>query len=218
MTIKLKAQPRTVTGKKVKTLRREGLVPAVVYGKDFDSLTIQVESTELSKALSDAGTTNLISLEVDGSKYDVLVKDIVRSIDRKSIVHTDLYHVNKNIAVKATVPVVVVGESPLIKTGGIAVNGATEVEVQCLPNDIPSEFQVDISGLEDFSQVITVADLEVDKKVEILTSESTTLAYIATTRASRMGEDEEGEETEEGASDDENAEAEGAEQASEEEE
>ena len=191
MAITLKAQERTVKGKKVKTLRREGLVPAEVYGKGGDNVSIQVNERELAKAISEAGTTTLISLDVEGKSLDVLVKEVVRSLDRKTIVHTDLYSVDKDTAVKAVVPIKLIGESPLVARGGICVAGASEVEVLCLPGKIPAVFKVDTTPIKDFSQIITAADIETEDGVEITSNDTTMIAYVAHTRATREAEAQE---------------------------
>jgi large subunit ribosomal protein L25 len=185
MTISLSAQERTVKGKKVKTLRREGLVPAEVYGKGGNNVSVQIIEKDLVGAMREAGTTNLITLDVAGTKYDVLIKEVVRSLDRKRIVHTDLYAVDKKTKVKAVVPIVLVGESPLVAKGGIAVAGSTEVEVLCLPGNIPSTFEVDTTPIVDFSQLITIGDIETVEGIEITSNPSTMVAYISQTRATR---------------------------------
>ncbi|MCM8529704.1 MAG: hypothetical protein NE330_00965, partial [Lentisphaeraceae bacterium] len=85
MAITLTAQERTVKGKKVKTLRREGIVPAEIYGQGGDNISIQVTEIDLKAAIKQAGTTKLISVDVAGKKTDVLLKEVIRSLDRKSI-------------------------------------------------------------------------------------------------------------------------------------
>ena len=185
MAITLKGQERTVKGKKVKSLRRQGLVPAEIYGKGGDNLSAQFDHRELQGVLREAGTTSLISIDIEGKEVNVLVKEVVRSLDRKSIVHIDLYSVNTGVAVKTTVPVKVIGESPLITKGGILVTGASSVEVICLPKDIPAELVVDSSKLIDFSDVISVGDIEVGEEVEIASNKSVMVAYISQTRATR---------------------------------
>ena len=203
MAITLKGQERTLKGKKVKALRRKGLVPAEVYGKDETNVSVQFCERELTKTLSEAGTAKTIDLDVEGKTFSVLVKEVVRSLDRKSIIHMDLYAVNVNVEVKAVVPVRIIGESPLIMKGGVLVAGADQVEVECLPNSIPSVLEVDSSLIKDFSDIITVADITAPEGVEILSNPTVMVAYISHTRATRSagagtaeasGEEEGGEE------------------------
>ena len=185
MAITLKGQERSVKGKKVKSLRREGIVPAEVYGKGGDNISVQFDHRELAGVLKEAGTTSLISLDIEGKGVNVLVKDVVRSLDRKSITHIDLYSVNDEIPVKTTVPVKVIGESPLIIKGGVLVTGALSVEVTCLPKDIPSKLTVDAGSIKDFSTVLNVGDIETPEGVEISSNKSVMVAYVSQTRATR---------------------------------
>lgn len=185
MAITLKGQERTVKGKKVKSLRRQGIVPAEVYGKGGENISAQFNHRELAGVLSEAGTTSLISVELGDKSVNVLVKDVVRSLDRKSIVHIDLYSVNDDIPVKTTVPIRVVGESPLIVKGGVLVTGASTVEVSCLPKDIPSVLKVDATTIKDFSSVLNVGDIETPEGVEIASNKSVMVAYVSQTRATR---------------------------------
>lgn len=185
MAITLKGQERTVKGKKVKTLRREGVVPAEVYGKGGDNITAQFNHTELQAVLREAGTTALINLDIDGKSVSALVKEVVRSLDRKSITHIDLYSVDDKQSVKTTVPIELTGESPLIATGGILVAGASTVEVTCLPQSIPSVLTVDSSVIKDFSDVINVGDIVTPEGVEIASNKSSMVCYVSQTRATR---------------------------------
>ena len=185
MAITLKAQERSVKGKKVKALRREGLVPAEVYGKGGDNISVQFTEVDLKLAIREAGTTRVISLDVDGKNVDVLLKDVVRSLDRKSITHVDLYSVDKNIPVKTVVPVVATGESPLIARGGIAVTGASNITISALPANIPPQVTVDLSTIVNFSDVINAGDIALDEGVTLESNPSVMIAYISQTRASR---------------------------------
>lgn len=185
MAITLKGQERTVKGKKVKTLRREGIVPAEVYGKGGDNISAQFNHKELQSVLREAGTTSLISLDIDGKAVSALVKEVVRSLDRKSITHIDLYSVNDKEVVRTNVPVNVIGESVLIAKGGILVAGTNKVEVACLPKDIPAALTVDSSVINDFSEVISVGDIKTPEGVEITSNPTSMVCYVSQTRATR---------------------------------
>ena len=185
MAISLIAQARTVKGKKVKTLRREGLVPAEIYGQGGENQTIQVTEIALRAAIKEAGTTSLISVDVDGKITDVLLKEVIRSMDRKTITHVDLYSVDQNTAVKCIVPVRVIGESSLIAGGGVMVLGASSVDVLCLPKNIPSELTVDASTINEFSDILTASSIETSEGIELTSNPSTMIAYVSQTRATR---------------------------------
>ena len=186
MSITLKATKRELTGKKVKTLRREGLVTGEVYGKKFGNLSIQVDATELRKALKVAGTTSFITLEVEGAdNVEVLSKEIVRALDGRTIINADFIAIDMDSPMKVVVPVKLTGESPLIAGGGILVAGTPTVEVEALPKLIPSQIVVDTSVITDFAEPLTVAKLELPEGVKAVTNAATTVAGVAETRASR---------------------------------
>ncbi|MCM8537829.1 MAG: 50S ribosomal protein L25 [Lentisphaeraceae bacterium] len=185
MAITLTAQERTVKGKKVKTLRREGIVPAEIYGQGGDNISIQVTEKDLKAAIKEAGTTKLISVDVEGKTTDVLLKEVIRSLDRKSIVHADLYSVNENVKVKSIVPVKVTGESQLVVGGGVMVLGASSVEVLCLPKAIPSQLTVDATQLVSFSDILSAGSIEADEGIEIISNPKLMIAYVSQTRATR---------------------------------
>ncbi len=197
MAIVINGQARTVKGKKVKSLRRQGIVPVEIYGKGEENVSAQFNERELAKSISEAGTTQLIDVNVGSKKLNVLVKTVVRSLDRKSIMHVDMYAVNPNVAVKAVVPVKVTGESPLIAQGGVLVSGSDKVEVNCLPKDIPKFLTVDSSKLVEFSDILSVSNIVAPAGVVITSNPSTMVAYISHTRATRSAAAAEGEVTEE---------------------
>lgn len=194
MAIILKAQERTVKGKKVKTLRREGLVPGEVYGRGGDNISIQITQVDLVAAIRLAGSTQVISIEVGDKSVDVLLKDSTRSLDRKSITHVDFYSIDENTAVKAVVPVTVVGDSVLIARGGVAVTGATSIEIAAIPANIPTGLTVSLEQLVEFSDIISAGDVVLGEGVELVSNTNTMLAYVSQTRASRSAAAEEREE------------------------
>ncbi|NQZ59186.1 MAG: 50S ribosomal protein L25 [Lentisphaeraceae bacterium] len=194
MAIILKAQERTVKGKKVKTLRREGLVPGEVYGRGGDNISIQITQVDLVAAIRLAGSTQVISIEVGDKSVDVLLKDSTRSLDRKSITHVDFYSIDENTAVKAVVPVTVVGDSVLIARGGVAVTGATSIEIAAIPANIPTGLTVSLEQLVEFSDIICAGDVVLGEGVELVSNTNTMLAYVSQTRASRSAAAEEREE------------------------
>jgi large subunit ribosomal protein L25 len=185
MAISLKAQERTVKGKKVKTLRRAGIVPAEIYGQAGDNISIQITEKDLKAAIKVAGTTQLISVDVEGKTTDVLLKEVTRTLDRQHIVHADLYSVDPSAKVKCTVPVQVTGESQLVTGGGVMVMGASAVEVLCLPKDIPALITADAATLVNFSDIINAGSLEVGEGVEVISNPNLMIAYVGQTRATR---------------------------------
>ncbi len=170
-TIVLEAQPRTVIGKQVKQLRAESLIPAVVYGPTLDAaLQLQIPEKELQESLKAAGGTNLIELRVGGKKINSLVRDVQRDILTPNILHVDFYAPDMNVKLRTEVPVVHIGESPIVRSGqAIIITEVNAVEVECLPGNIPSHLEIDLSGLTEIGATITVADLKAPADVEIVT-------------------------------------------------
>lgn len=165
----LTAEPRKVVGRKVKQLRREGVLPANVYGRNIKSFSVQVKLAEFLKTYDAVGETGLVALKVDSAEHPVLIHNVQYNSVTDLPVHADFFEVNLKEKVTATVPIEFIGESPIEKSQeGIVVPQLREVEVEALPTDLPENITVDISELTEVGQAVKVSDLKVDKsKVEI---------------------------------------------------
>ncbi|MEJ2441334.1 MAG: 50S ribosomal protein L25 [Patescibacteria group bacterium] len=165
----LKAEKRKVFGRKIKSLRREGILPANIYGKKVKSLAIQFPLKDFEGIYKEAGETGIIEIAVGKEKRPVLIHNLQVDPVTDSPLHVDLLQVDLKEKVTADVPVELIGEAPAEKRGlGTAVQYLDEIEVEALPTDLPEKFEVDISKLEEVDNAIMVKDLEVDtKKVEI---------------------------------------------------
>ena len=161
----LTVQVRKVTGRKVKTLRKEGLIPANIYGKKIKSQAVQVKALDFKKAYEEAGETGLISL---GDRA-VLVSSVQFNPLTDAVVHVDFRQVDLKEKVTAAVPVELMGKSPAEKGGiGTVVQYIDEIEVEALPTDLPEKFEIDASGLSEVDQAVFVSDLKYDQaKVEV---------------------------------------------------
>lgn len=169
----LPAEERKVFGRKVKTLRDTGLLPANVYGKKIKSQALQVDGSEFLKVFKKAGETGLVELVFKkgsaAAKSTVLIHNVQVNPVTDEPIHADFFQVDLKEKVTADVPVELFGESPAEKAGkGTVVQQLDEIEVTALPTDLPDKFSVDISGLSEVDDAILVSDLKVDKeKVEI---------------------------------------------------
>jgi large subunit ribosomal protein L25 len=168
--IELQAFPRTILGKKVKQLRREGFTPVNLYGPHRPSQALQVETRSLRHTLARAGKTSLIHLRTDSEEeaHPVLVRGIQLDPRTRNLLHVDFYEVKLTEKVRAEVPLHFVGQSPAANSGGVLIHLLTQVEVECLPQDMPHALEVDISSLKEFSQAIHVREIPVPKEVTIL--------------------------------------------------
>lgn len=168
--IELKVQPRKVVGKKVKKLRKEGVLPANIYGRDIKSESVQVPYKEFEKIYKEAGETGLVDLQLDGQVRPVLIHNIQFDPVSHEPLHADFYQVNLKEKVKTMVPLSIVGE-PLAATNkvGILLEQLSEVEVEALPTDLPESIEVNVEGLANVNDQITVADIKTPTGVSLLT-------------------------------------------------
>jgi large subunit ribosomal protein L25 len=181
----LRADTRTARGKKVKRLRSENLIPAVVYGPDMEAASIQIEERDLFKTLQDAGSTALINLFIDdtASPQVVLAREIQRDPLTSRVQHVDFYTVRLTEKVKTTPRIEFIGTSPLVVGGaGVVVTSMTEVEVECLPTDLVSSITVDLSVLKEWDDNVLVADLPVPPAVTILADPGDVVVSVVPTR------------------------------------
>lgn len=166
----LSAKKRDLMGSKTKKLRKTGHIPAVVYGKSVDSLPITLESVQFNKIYKNAGETNLVYLKIEGEDKErpTLIKLVNLSPVKSDVVSVDFHQVSLKEKVSAQVPLEVVGQSEAIKTGlAILSQNIHEVEVECLPTDIPESFEVNIESLKEIGDHLKVSDLKVPSGVEI---------------------------------------------------
>lgn len=165
----LKAEERKISGRKVKTLRVQGLIPANISGKKIKSLAIQVNQKEFEKVYKEAGETGIVSLSLGSDERPVLIHNIQVDPASDAMVHVDFLQVDLKQKVTAEVPVELVGESPAEKQAlGTVVQQMNEIEVEALPMDLPEKFEVSVEDLTEVDQAIYVKDLKVDKsKVEL---------------------------------------------------
>ena len=185
----IEAEPRTVIGKQVKQLRREGLIPAVIYGIN-DPVTIQLENKMLRRVLRRAGTTNLIDISFDGQKRTVLARQIQQHLTRGDLVHVDFQEVDLKVKITAEASLVLVGRSAMMEDGqGSDVLALNNVEIEALPDDLIAEIEVDVSGLS-ADESIYVGDLSVPEGVVILTDPETAVARFEYARLEAEEEEE----------------------------
>ena len=180
--IELSAATRDILGKKVRFLRRQGLTPANLYGRNVESTALQVDTTQLKHTLAKAGKSSLVALKVDSAKRPkmVIIRDIQREPLTGGLLHVDLFQIKMEERIKIEVSLLFVGEAPAIRDrGGILVQNMNSVEVECLPANMPHNIEVDLSVLQEIDQAVHVKDLSVDEDVTILTDPEQSIIQIA---------------------------------------
>ena len=197
----LKAEERTVLGKKVKKLRREGFLPGNVYGKGLNSVALQVKLPEFKDVYKEAGETGLVDLSYGDKKKPVLIKNLQMNHATQTLLHVDFYQVNLKEKVKAMVPIVLIGEAQAVTDKvGLVLQNLNDVEIEALPDNLSENIEVDITALAEIGQQVTVADLKAPEGVEILTDPAQTVAKVVEETVEEVEPEEpaEGEEGTEG--------------------
>jgi len=180
----LNAQSRTILGTKVKSLRKKGLLPCVVYGEGVESQAIATSFVDFERVFKQAGESTLVTLNVEGKPYNVLIHDVEYHPIKGQAIHADFYAVRMDKSIKATVPLQFVGESAAIKTeGGILVKVMHEIEVEALPKDLPHELHVDLTLLLTLESKVLVKDIKLPVGVEITADGDDLIALIETPRS-----------------------------------
>lgn len=176
----LSATMRTLLGKKVKKLRREGILPANVYGKDVPSTALQVNLKEFIDIYKEVGETGLVDLEVDGQKRPVLIKNVQFEFRNNTPLHADFYQVNLKEKVKTMVPIELVGEAKAVAENiGTLIHPLSEIEVEALPTNLPEKIEVNIENLANIDDHILVSDIQVPEGVTVLTDPGQVIAKIS---------------------------------------
>lgn len=178
---KLRAEKRKVTGRKVKKLRREGVLPANIYGKKIKSCAVQLDLEIFLPVYQAVGETGIVDLSLKGETKvrPVLIHNVQLDPITDQPLHADFYQVDLKQKVTADIPVEITGESPAVKEkGGILIQPLTEVEVEALPAELPDRLEVDITGLKEINDAMTVGDLKMPKGVKGLTAPKQILAKI----------------------------------------
>ena len=182
--ITIAANKRTVTGKPVNKLRKGGVLPAVVYGHNLETTPLEINEREFAKAFKTAGESTIVSLSIDGKTHPVLIHEVQNHYLTDRPIHVDFFAVNMTEKLTATVPLHFIGEAPAVKTlGGVFTRNLSEVEVECLPADLPQSIEVDISSLNTFEDAIRVKDLKVSDKVEIKANPDEFVANVVPPRS-----------------------------------
>lgn len=176
--VSLEVKERKVLGKKVKKLRREGILPANIYGKDVKSESVQVPKIEFEKVYKEARETRLVDLKHDSKVTPVLIHNVQTDYLGKPL-HADFYVVNLKEKVKATVPLELTGEPKAVtdKTG-LLMHILSEVEVEALPTDLPEKIELDVSHLANIDEQVTIANIKAPQGVAILSDPSQVAAKI----------------------------------------
>jgi large subunit ribosomal protein L25 len=193
-TLTAAARPERKTGAS-RRLRRDGKIPAVIYGHR-EPIAVSLDAVEFGREFRVISESQIIQLTVDGETYDVLIKDYQEDILTGDVLHLDFFEIEAGKSLRTNIAVHVHGSPAGVQEGGILEQPLHEVEIECLPKDIPDAFDLDVGGLN-IGDSLHVSDLPVQEGVSILTNEDTVIALVTMPRM-EVEEPEEGEEELEG--------------------
>lgn len=163
---------REILGKKTRFLRRQGITPTHLFGHGLESLSLQCDTAKLQRIIAQARRTRPISLEIEGDKQprSVFIREIQRAEPGGQLLHVDFYQVRKTEKMRVDVPIVLVGEAPAMKEKGrILTRGVTSISIECLPDKLPPQVEVDLSSLEELEQAIYVRDITLSPDITVFT-------------------------------------------------
>jgi large subunit ribosomal protein L25 len=179
--IVLNMEPRTIVGKQVKALRREGNVPAVLYSRRGEPVILQANNRELLRVLQRAGGSRLVKLNIAGEKDApmALVREVQREPIKGSVLHVDFFGVSMTEAIKVEIPIRYEGASPAVtRNEGVLIHSMDSIEIECLPGDLIDSVSIDVSTLQKVGDVIRVSDLTVPAAVKLLADPEAAVARV----------------------------------------
>jgi large subunit ribosomal protein L25 len=194
----LQVSKRDVVGKQVKTLRREGILPAIVYGRGISSIPISLNALKANQKLSAITSSSLVVLEIDGEKYTTLVREKQRDPVTGDVLHIDFYEVSMTEKLRTNVMLEFQGDSPAVKElMGVLVIVLESLEIECLPQDLPSRIVADLSTLEEIGDSLYVRDIILPPNIELISDIDGLVVVISAPAVEEIEEVEEVEITEE---------------------
>ncbi len=176
--IALAAKKRGVIGKKVKNLRRAGLVPAVIHNHGSNSLPVEVDVLEFVKVYSIAGKHHPVKLDVDGKKYTTLIKEVTHYPASNKLTHAVFQSIKANEKVLAEVPLQISEDNPATRAGLLVLTHINSIEIEALPGDLIDVVEVDTSSLNNVGDKIIVADLTLPKNIEVKIDSDMVIASV----------------------------------------
>lgn len=182
--IQLQVEKREELGSRsVRSLRSSGYLPAVIYGNGFDTIPLKVDYKKFKETFKDAGSSTMINLKINNETHPVIIQEVSKEPVSSDFLHADFYKVSLDEKIHARIPLEFVGESPAVKElGGVFTRNINEVEVYAFPQNLPPNIEVDISGLNELGQSITIKDLKIVDDIELQAEEDEVVATVVEPR------------------------------------
>jgi len=176
----LKAELRTITGKKVKNLRIAGKVPAVIYGSEVKTLPITLDKRDTTNTLNKYSGSTILTIDVEGKEHPTLVREIQQDYIKGDLLHVDFLVISLTEKLRTYVSITLIGEAPVLEEySALIVSGLDQIEVECLPQDLPEVIEVDVSSMEEIGAAIYLKDIPSIEKVEFLSDPEDLIAVAS---------------------------------------
>jgi len=174
----LSARSRKASGSaEARRIRRSGRIPGVLYGRTGKAVALDLDALELSRSVKSISESTIVKVDVDGKSYDAFVKDTQRNIIDGNILHVDFYEVESGVILRARVSLVLKGNPIGVREGGNLETPLHEIEVECLPKDLPERIEIDISNLK-VNQSLHVRDIPLGEGVKVLSAADQVVALV----------------------------------------
>ena len=199
--IQIKAEPRELTGKKVKYLRAEGKLLGVIYGRKIESFSIMMDSKEVTKQLRSVSSSTIVEILLGKETYPAILRGKQRHPLKDILMHVDFQAVSMDAVLRVNVPVIIVGESPAVAAiGAFLTTGIDSIDIEVKAMDMPESFVIDVSELVNIGDSVAVEDLDISEDIIVYTNPRDMLAVVTAPTIAEVEEEEdlEGEEGEEG--------------------
>ena len=187
----LQATKRDISGKKTRFLRRQGITPTHLFGHGLESLSLQCDTAELQHIIARARTTRLISLKIEDDKHprSVFIREIQKDVIKGKLLHVDFYQIRKTEKMKADIPIVLVGEAPAMKQKGrMLTHSLINLSIECLPDKLPPQIEVDLGPLEEIEQAIYVKDIPLSPDITVFTDPDQMVVKVSEVRVLEVEE------------------------------
>ena len=182
----LQAINRSVSGKKTRFLRRQGITPTHLFGHNLKSLALQCDTVSLQRVVAQAGETRPVNLKIEGEKLlrMAFIREVQKNEVTGQLLHVDFYQVKETEKIKVDVPISFVGEAPAMKEKGRSLtHGVTSLSIECLPGDVPPQIEIDLSPLEEVEQPVYVKDIILDPSITVSTDPDQLVVKVSEARA-----------------------------------
>jgi len=183
--LSIKANKREILGKKVRFLRREGVTPVHIFGHNLKSQALQCDTDTLQRIIRQAGTSRLVAVKVEGDKNprSVFIREIQKNELTGQLLHVDFYQIRKTEKIKADIPLVFIGEAPAMQLKGrLLAQELSSISVECLPDKLPPQIEINLSSLEELGQAIHVGDITLDSDIIITTPPERLITKVSEVR------------------------------------